>query len=535
MKIAIKGYHTDATYQMKLLLKSATAEVIEIKHHSEECAPDVDVCVVHIVPACWKKIIEKTKCLLWLYENYTKEMKPQVAQWLAEIDAHPNFLGYIDPTGLLKTHYPNLKKKSFSFTLNYANYPLLETSGSKIVSLIKRYPRYWPKQWEQAKTITSEDTLYGDDNPAGTIDDRRALREAKFLLHLKPTGSTCQAVVKAIASGVPVLTDEATWKAGLFDNYTSFMAVPPFKSYTEIRPWLDALTDAKYAEIKQKAVKLAEHCRKEQHLDISFFNYNEFVFPNDNHLKIKVPFGHLYNCYAERRDHEPGFRKAVSWLLSKGIIGTKGIIDLGAWIGDNSVPWAIQMRGGTVFAIDPSKSNCDWIQKVADINNVKSALEYFQERPPLVIMPYAIAEKHKALTTNDNLFHASFVWNAGGDKPKHRVLAWSLDEMLAYNRFKVPIEFIHLDVEGMEQTILDGAVKLIAKDRPIITIEQHLEIDKWRDTVKWMGERSYDVYIINEILKGNRHDCRNFFCIPRENAQAWAGGSEVPGVSFSLV
>ena len=271
MKIAIKGYHGDAVYQIKLLLQSDTTEVIVIDRNVQECSPDIDICVVSRNPACWRNIIKKTKCLVWFYMNYTRESNPTAAAWLYELDVEPNFLGYIDSTSRVKKYHPGLKKPSFSFVMNCSNYPLLETSGNKIVALINGYPKLWPKQFEQAKSITDESTLYGNGNPAGGRSDREALREAKFLLHLKPTGCVCQAVTKALASGVPVLTDEDTWRNGLYENYTQFMAVPPFKSYTEIKPWLAKLTDEEYNEIKQKAIKLAGGCRRPQKLDLSFF------------------------------------------------------------------------------------------------------------------------------------------------------------------------------------------------------------------------------------------------------------------------
>lgn len=271
MKVAIKGYHGDAVYQMKLLLQSDTTEVVVIDRDTQECEPDIDVCVVSRNPACWRNIIKKTKCLIWFYMNFTMESNPTAAAWLYELDKEPNFCGYIDSTSRLKKYHPGLKKPSFSFIVNYSNYPLLHTSGTKIVSLINGYPKLWPREFQQAQSIVDESTLYGNGNPAGGVSDRDALREAKFLLHLKPTGCVCQAVIKAIASGVPVLTDEDTWRCGLYENYTQFMAVHPFKSYTEIKPWLDKLTDTAYNEIKQRAITLAEGCRQSQRIDLVYF------------------------------------------------------------------------------------------------------------------------------------------------------------------------------------------------------------------------------------------------------------------------
>ena len=43
------------------------------------------------------------------------------------------------------------------------------------------------------------------------------------------------------------------------------------------------------------------------------------------------------------------------------------------------------------------------------------------------------------------------------------------------------IGYIHLDVEGMEYKILQGSNKLLDECRPIISFEQHLELNKLKN------------------------------------------------------
>ena len=52
-----------------------------------------------------------------------------------------------------------------------------------------------------------------------------------------------------------------------------------------------------------------------------------------------------------------------------------------------------------------------------------------------------------------------------------------------YNEFKhkyegeiADIGFIHLDVEGMEEKVVQGAKRIIQKNRPIVAYEIHLEL-----------------------------------------------------------
>jgi FkbM family methyltransferase len=199
---------------------------------------------------------------------------------------------------------------------------------------------------------------------------------------------------------------------------------------------------------------------------------------------------------------------------------------LGAWIGDNALPWAKSLlmaqnaascgidtksllmadtknldQTPLVYAIDPSPDNCQFIQDLASLNNIQN----------IRIIQKAISDKREVLSTNDHLTHCTFV--SDDDSGRNRVKAWPLDDL--YNAGEIAnVAFIHLDVEGMENRVIAGATTLIAECKPIIAFEQHLEQDPFIELSEYIASKGYTVYLINEVLPGCRTDCRNFIAFP---------------------
>jgi FkbM family methyltransferase len=206
----------------------------------------------------------------------------------------------------------------------------------------------------------------------------------------------------------------------------------------------------------------------------------------------------------KRRDnHEVLFRRINTCLLKKGLI--KGnIIDLGAWIGDNSIPWAKKLDG-LVYAIDPSFENCEFIRKTCELNRIKN----------VSVLQTAVSSTQERLSTNDNLDHCSFVYGKCGVNGRNKVDAVSLDYLYEKKTIE-KIDYIHLDVEGMEYKILQGSKRLIDECRPIISFEQHLEIDDYDAILELLQGKNYAVVLVDEVLAGCRPDCRNSFAFPNE-------------------
>ena len=221
------------------------------------------------------------------------------------------------------------------------------------------------------------------------------------------------------------------------------------------------------------------------------------IFINDNNVEIKLldhPFSELFRY---RNIHEGIFRQINTFLINNNIINKdKNIIDLGAWIGDNSLPWAKNING-IVYAIDPSKDNCDYINIMKHLNSITN----------ITIIKAVISDSEKIISTDsDNLHHCSFLNN---DSLKYKLQSYSLDTLYKQNII-TNIGYIHLDVEGMENLVIYGSNLLINELKPIITFEQHLNTDNYLEICEFLFNKEYSIFLINEQLLGCREDCRNF-------------------------
>jgi FkbM family methyltransferase len=232
-------------------------------------------------------------------------------------------------------------------------------------------------------------------------------------------------------------------------------------------------------------------------------NIVDVVFPNDNNIVIKVDNRSKYHDILIGRinNFEHIFRKIINYMIQNNIINKdKNIIDLGAWIGDNTLPWAKNING-IVYGIDPSPNNCSFIKELITLNNIKN-IEVLQE---------VISDKEEELSVGEgDIDHATFSSNKGTNTYKSK----SLDSLYNQNIIK-NVGFLHLDVEGMEYKIILGSPNLIEKENPIVSYEGHTNTDTYlNDIKKYFIEKNYCIYRIEEAC--GRDDCRNFLAIPND-------------------
>lgn len=231
------------------------------------------------------------------------------------------------------------------------------------------------------------------------------------------------------------------------------------------------------------------------------------VFTNDGDVEIlydlsAVP-GHVHtDVFPYRNNFEVSFRRMCTFLIDNGLV-RGAIVDSGAWIGDNAVPWGARLkqkgRDYKVYAIDPSPDNCTWMKRLVELNNL----------PNVKILQVALSDKEEELATDGDLRHCSFVNGDGAT----RVRAITLDRLMHMGALE-RVSFMHLDVEGMEARVLAGASALIDAWSPMIAFEQHLHTDQVSALAKWLQTKGYTVFIMNEPLIGCQPDCRNFFAVP---------------------
>ena len=227
---------------------------------------------------------------------------------------------------------------------------------------------------------------------------------------------------------------------------------------------------------------------------------SDVIFTNDNNVKIKLIDHEFSNTwFKNRNNHEIMFRRINTFLiLNKFINGN--IIDLGSWIGDNSIPWAKNFDK-TIYSIDPSPDNIKYIKQMAYTNNIEN----------IITIEKAISDKNEIIGTNQNINHCSFSKNGGIIKKE----AVTLDYLYLNNQIN-NISYIHLDVEGFEFNVIKGAEILIRDFKPIISFEQHLTTDNYKALSMHLYKNGYNIYLINEILPGCKFDCRNLFAFPND-------------------
>lgn len=221
------------------------------------------------------------------------------------------------------------------------------------------------------------------------------------------------------------------------------------------------------------------------------------TFKNDDNVSIKLIEHEFTKIFQTRDNHEVLFRRIHTYLIKNKIIHGN-VIDLGAWMGDNSIPWALNLKH-TIYSIDPSPNNIEYIEKMAKQNNISN----------IKTIKSAISDKNQILWTNDNINHCEFKIHSGRTKVESVTLDYLYSQGVIDN-----IKYIHLDVEGFEFNVIKGSENIINIFNPIISFEQHINTDNYIELSNHLKHKRYDVFLINEQLPGCKPDCRNFLAFP---------------------
>ena len=241
-------------------------------------------------------------------------------------------------------------------------------------------------------------------------------------------------------------------------------------------------------------------------------NNNYIVnFIHENNIKISLPEIPLTSVITNKNDilkktynfflrpkAEPLFRKVIFDLYNQKYIDSrKSIIDIGCWIGDNCIVWAKYLKDdAVVFAIDPSTKNISFAKNIAtknNVTNIKWVNAVCADKPGI------------PLSFNGSLDHARFKIT---EKTSNSLISQTLDQ-ISLDKIN-SIGLMHLDVEGFELKVLNGATKIIEKSKPTIVFEQLISKENTTVIFDFLRQYQYDIYMINEVLPGCELDCRNF-------------------------
>ena len=241
-------------------------------------------------------------------------------------------------------------------------------------------------------------------------------------------------------------------------------------------------------------------------------------FVHEGNIFIRLPRSSWFDALTGRGDtlsrnisyfHRPNaealLRRLIHGLYADGYISAdKSIIDIGSWISDNSVIWGKWLnKEAFVFAIDPSPENQSYGQKVASLNNVSNVK---------FIDAVCTDNDGDKVDFDGDLGHTSFQKNLENGK----IVSTTLDTIIA-KAGGPSVGLLHVDVEGLELSVLKGASKIIKNDKPIIAFEQHISQENVSEVSDFLKDFGYRIFMVNEVLPGCSLDCRNFLAFDSNN------------------
>ena len=164
------------------------------------------------------------------------------------------------------------------------------------------------------------------------------------------------------------------------------------------------------------------------------------------------------------------FEKKILECLSTMIAGENAIckerircLDVGANVGNHSIVFSRLFR--TVIAFEPNPTNFTLLS----LNSAGRNIECFQ---------YAVSDSAGSISlhTTDDFNSGAHSSQSGKNTSFYTVKAVTLDEFLSLGE---KVDFIKIDTEGHEYSVLKGAEMTLRRDHPVIAFEQ--SVSEWQD------------------------------------------------------
>jgi FkbM family methyltransferase len=210
----------------------------------------------------------------------------------------------------------------------------------------------------------------------------------------------------------------------------------------------------------------------------------------------------------------------VRGLLLERVLPPGSLIDAGANTGVESCWLAETAPDRIVHSLDPLRSNVRSIEHMQQDQNLSNLRPQFGALGSSARTLH-ISQAKATQRAGKQLFgvHEMDDSKGGSEVPVHR-----LDDLFERSWPTETLAFAHWDVEGAELDILLGAQRVIARDRPVMTVEAypHTNAEAALKLLHHLESLKYDAFLIEEVC-GFPFDCRNILCVPRERSAALVG------------
>jgi len=210
------------------------------------------------------------------------------------------------------------------------------------------------------------------------------------------------------------------------------------------------------------------------------------------------------------------FEKKELELCSNYIKKDSIIIDIGANIGLHSIYFSQFASEGLVISFEPARDTFNMLlRNILDSDNILPINAGVSDRTN-------IADFYVA---SDNAYSSLKDTKRKDIVKRQRILCFKLDDLFEKLQLE-RIDFIKIDVEGLEQNVLQGMRGVIDTYQPIIFCEiykgtnsnEHPE-----ETIRLIANRGYEVFVFdgNTLFPYEKHDDRfyNYLFIPESKRQ----------------
>ena len=228
------------------------------------------------------------------------------------------------------------------------------------------------------------------------------------------------------------------------------------------------------------------------------------------------------------------FNSIIAGIALEGLIGDGSWLDAGANDGITSCFYA-GLTNATIHAVDPSAANVRHIHRLrfdrslSNLQPFHGGLGNIEEhnvesRGQDKVGAYNSelllrrAQRRTSARTNPPRPRTGDTQRALADTAQsaNRFSIFRLDSLFETSWRGETLAFAHLDVDGLELSALEGATRVILRDRPILTVE----LEVWKDPAythrlleMLITTLRYEPWLVEEVA-GYRHDTRNLIAFP---------------------
>lgn len=199
------------------------------------------------------------------------------------------------------------------------------------------------------------------------------------------------------------------------------------------------------------------------------------------------------------------FEKIEIDIACKYINSDSTVLDIGANIGLHALYFSAVAKNGLVIACEPQPKTFKTLEKNVCQNNIGN----------IVPLNVAIADAAKIATfyvKSDDAYSSLIDTNRKVLNEKIKVLCTTIDGLLG----EIKVDFVKIDVEGLELSVLHSMSSLIQRNRPVIFCEIYkgnVEANNPHDTISYLENMGYSVSriidgVMIEFCSGSQHEDR---------------------------